>query len=168
MSLIMNGLAKPLVIVLVILSVFMFRLLVLPGISFNKNVWDDEIGWIKDLKDKSLDEYIVYRDAPGYFVFVPRILILLGNFVPSFDSISSLRVVVSITQILCLAAAVACVVNIRSNLKLFIFVYLSLSMTYIEDLNYVHNVGYIFIFPIFFSFSNELFKFSSYLFGASD
>ena len=146
----MNRLAKPLSIVFVVLSFCVIRLLVLPGISFNQNVWDDEIGWIKDSNNKPMGEYLIYRDAPGYFVFVPRVLILLGNLVPSFDSISSLRVIVFVVQILCLTAAVACVANIRSDSKFFILVYLSLLMTYIEDLNYVHNVGYVFIFPIFF------------------
>ena len=146
----MNRLAKPLSVVFVILSFFVIRLLVLPGISFNQNVWDEEIAWIKDSNNKSVGEYLIYRDLPGYFVFVPRILILLGNLAPSFDSISSLRLIVFVVQILCLTAAVACVANIRSDSKFFILVYFSLLMTYIEDLNYVHNVGYIFIFPIFF------------------
>jgi hypothetical protein len=125
-------------------------LFVLPGLSFNQSVWDDEIGWIKDSNNKSVGEYISYRDAPGYFVFVPRILILLGNLVPSIDSISSLRLIVFTVQILCLAAAAACVVSFRRDSKFFIFLYFSLLMTYIEDLNYVHNIGYIFIFPIFY------------------
>jgi hypothetical protein len=125
-------------------------LFVLPGLSFNQSVWDDEIGWIKDSNNKSIGEYISYRDAPGYFVFVPRILILLGNLVPSLDSISSLRLIVFTVQILCFAAAAACVASFKRDPKFFIFLYFSLLMTYIEDLNYVHNIGYIFIFPIFY------------------
>lgn len=146
----MNRLAKPLSIVFVVLSFYAIRLFVLPGLSFNQSVWDDEIGWIKDSNNKSVGEYISYRDAPGYFVFVPRILILLGNLFPSIDSISSLRLIVFTVQILCLAAAAACVARFRSDSKFFIFLYFSLLMTYIEDLNYVHNIGYIFIFPIFY------------------
>jgi hypothetical protein len=146
----MNRLTKPLSIVFVILSFYVIRLLFLPGISFNQNVWDDEINWIQDSNEKSIGDYIIYRDAPGYFVFVPRILILFGNLVPSINSISSLRLIVFAVQLLCLAAAVACVANFRSDSKFFVFVYFSLLMTYIEDLNYVHNVGYIFIFPIIF------------------
>lgn len=146
----MNRLTKPLVISFVVLSFLVIRLIMIPGVSFNQEVWDDEVFWIKDSNSKSIAEYILYRDAPGYFVFVPRILILLGNFVPSFDSISSLRVIVYAVQLICLAAATACVTDFRHNSKLFVFLYFSLLMTYVEDLNYVHNVGYIFIFPIFF------------------
>lgn len=146
----MNRLAKPLSIVFVILSFFAIRLFVLPGLSFNQSVWDDEIGWIKDSNNKSVGEYISYRDAPGYFVFVPRILILLGNLLPTIDSISSLRLIVFAVQILCFAAAAACVASFRRDSKFFIFLYFALLMTYIEDLNYVHNIGYIFIFPIFY------------------
>ena len=146
----MNRLAKPLSIVFVVLSFYAIRLLVLPGLSFNQSVWDDEIGWIKDSNNKSVGEYISYRDAPGYFVFVPRILILLGSIFPSIDSISSLRLIVFTVQILCFAAAAACVVSFRRDSAFFIFLYFSLLMTYIEDLNYVHNIGYIFIFPIFY------------------
>lgn len=145
----MNKLAKPLSVVFVVLSFCVIRLFVLPGLSFNQSVWDDEIGWIEDSNNKSVSEYIFYRDAPGYFVFVPRILILLGNLVPSIDSVSSLRLIVFAVQILCFAAAAACVVSFRRDSKFFIFLYLSLLMTYVEDLNYVHNIGYIFIFPIF-------------------
>ena len=146
----MNRLTKLLSVVFVILSFCVIRIFFLPGLSFNQGVWDDEIGWIKDSHNKSIGEYITYRDAPGYFVFVPRILILLGKLVPSIDSISSLRLIVFAVQILCFACAVACVVSFRRDSKFFIFLFLSLLMTYIEDLNYVHNIGYIFIFPIFF------------------
>jgi hypothetical protein len=146
----MNRFAKPLSIVFVVLSFFAIRLFVLPGLSFNQSVWDDEIGWIKDSNNRSVGEYISYRDAPGYFVFVPRILILLGNLVPSIDSISSLRLIVFAVQILCFASAAACVVNSRIGWKLFLLVYMCLLVTYVEDLNYLHNVGYLFIFPIFF------------------
>jgi hypothetical protein len=146
----MNRLAKPLSIVFVVLSFYAIRLFVLPGLSFNQSVWDDEIGWINDSNNKSVGEYISYRDAPGYFVFVPRILILLGNLVPSIDSISSLRLIVFTVQILCFAAAAACVASFRRDSKFFVFLYFSLLMTYVEDLNYVHNIGYIFIFPIFY------------------
>jgi len=146
----MSRLAKPVSIVFVVLSFCVIRLFVLPGLSFNQSVWDDEIGWIKDSKNKSIGEYISFRDAPGYFVFVPRILILLGNLVPSLDSISTLRLIVFTVQILCFAAAAACVASFRRDPKFFIFLYFSLLMTYIEDLNYAHNIGYIFIFPIFY------------------
>ena len=50
----MNRLAKPLSIVFVVLSFYAIRLLVLPGLSFNQSVWDDEIGWIKDSNNKSV------------------------------------------------------------------------------------------------------------------
>ena len=146
----MSRLAKPLSIVFIVLSFCVIRLFVLPGLSFNQSVWDDEIGWIEDSNSKSFGEYITYRDAPGYFVFVPRLLILLGNITPAIDSISSLRLIVFVVQILCFAAAVACVASFRRDSKIFVFLYFSLLMTYIEDLNYVHNIGYIFIFPIFF------------------
>jgi hypothetical protein len=144
----MNKLLKPVSLLALIFSILVFRLLVLPGLSFNQNIWDDEIGWMEDSNDRSTLDYIVYRDAPGYFVFVPRIIILISKINPTFDSISTLRFLVLVIQILCFSAAVACVVNFRANWKFFLLAYSSLLITYVEDLNYLHNVGYIFVFPI--------------------
>jgi hypothetical protein len=145
-----SKLVKTLSLAFVVFSFLVIRLMILPGISFNENVWDDEVGWTQDATSKEFFEYIVYRDAPGYFVFFPRLIILLGDFIPSINSISTLRVLVLATQILCFAAAAACIFDFRTHWKSFLLVYISLLMTYVEDLNYVHNVGYLFIFPIFF------------------
>jgi len=146
----MNKFVQPISLAFVILSFFVIRLMILPGVSFNQNVWDDEVDWISDAKNKSLLDYMVYRDAPGYFVFVPRIIIMLGDYIPSIDSISPLRILVFSIHIVCFASAVACIPNFKSNWKFSVLLYFALLITYIEDLNYVHNVGYIFIFPIFF------------------
>jgi hypothetical protein len=135
---------------LVLVLVALFRLFYLPGVSFNQNVWDDEISWINDSNDRSTVDFILYRDAPGYFVFIPRIIILLGNIFPVFETISILRIQIIIIQLLCYAAAAACVASYRAQWRIWLIVFLSLSVTYVEDLNYVHNVGYIFIFPIFY------------------
>jgi hypothetical protein len=146
----MSRLLKPITLAFVLLSFFVMRLTLLPGITFSQNVWDDEISWIKDSNGKSVLDFVTYRDAPGYFIFAPRFMILLSTFVPSINSISTLRIIVFAVQVLCCAAAVACIASLTTNWKFSLLLYFSLLMTYIEDLNYAHNVGYIFIFPIFY------------------
>jgi len=149
-------LAQPrnLALLLTILTISALRLFWLPGYSFNQHNWDDEISWVKESNSKSPVEYLLYRDAPGYFVFVPRLMILLGEICPQIGSISSLRLLVIASQLLCFAAAVTCAVKWKNNWKLWLILFVTFSLTYIEDLNYVHNVGYLFIFPvIFFVFS---------------
>lgn len=142
-------LIKPLSLTLVFICFGLVRLLILPGVSFNQTVWDDEIGWIGDSKNKSTFDYITYRDAPGYYVFIPRMIILLGSNLPSIGTIETLRLVVLVVQFVCLICAVSCIVAFNKNWKFSLLLLSSLAITYIEDLNYVHNVGYLFIFPIF-------------------
>lgn len=133
-----------------LLAIINLRLFWLPGFEFNTKNWDDEIGWINDLQSRSALEFISYRDAPGYFVFIPRLLILVGEFNPSIFSLSSLRILVLLIQLICISFAVACVVSFSKNWRLWIMLFLTLCLTYVEDLNYIHNVGYLFIFPIYF------------------
>jgi hypothetical protein len=133
------------------------RLFWLPGLTFNSENWDDEIGWLKDSSSRSPIEYLFYRDAPGYFVLIPRLLILIGKVHPYVGEFSSLRLIVILVQFICFATAAACVVKWHQNWKLWILIFSTLSLTYIEDLNYIHNIGYIFIFPIFlFTFARIL------------
>jgi hypothetical protein len=131
-----------------ILLITISRLYWLPGHTFNQQNWDDEIDWIKESTSKSPIEFLLSRDAPGYFIFLPRLMILIGEICPHVGSISSLRLIVIAAQLLCFAAAVATVVKWKTNWRLWLIVFTTFSLTYIEDLNYIHNVGYLFIFPI--------------------
>ncbi len=131
-----------------ILLITIFRLYWLPGYSFSQRNWDDEIEWINDSKSMSSTDYLFYRDAPGYFIFIPRLIITLGEIHPSIGPFSSLRVLVLIVQLLCFSAAASCVIHDKKNWQSWLLVFTTLSFTYIEDLNYVHNLGYLFIFPI--------------------
>ena len=149
-TLAMSKLIKPFSFIFLIVTFVAFRLLILPGLSFSQNIWDDEIDWVNDSKTKPSLEYLLYRDAPGYFVFVPRLVVLVSQFETTILSISTIRLLVIAIQILCFAAAVACVANPRINWKMSVLVYVCLLVTYVEDLNYLHNIGYLFIFPIFF------------------
>lgn len=126
------------------------RLFWLPGASFNSENWDDEISWIKDSSTRSPLEYVFYRDAPGYFVLIPRLIILLGSLEPKVGPFEALRVLVIVIQLLCFGFAASCVVSWDTNWKMWLTIFTALSLTYIEDLNYVHNLGYLFIFPIYF------------------
>ena len=134
----------------VVFTIIGLRLYWLPGLDFNARNWDDEIVWISDSKSRSTLEYAFYRDAPGYFVFIPRLLIFLGNYNDEVFSISSLRIIVMLIQLVCIAFAVSCVVSWGSKWKLWLLLFTTLSLTFVEDLNYIHNVGYLFVFPIYF------------------
>ena len=133
----------------VIIGILALRILYLPGLAFSQSNWDDEIGWVQDSTTRSAIDFITYRDAPGYFVFVPRLIMLLANNVPDLYTLSSLRILTMAVQIFCFAAATACIVSLRSHTKIWLLIFVTLSLTYVEDLNYLHNLGYLFIFPIF-------------------
>jgi hypothetical protein len=135
---------------LLVLVIINLRLFWIPGFEFNTKNWDDEIRWINDSQSRSALEFISYRDAPGYFVFIPRLLILIGDLNPSILSLSSLRVLVLLIHLICISFAVACVVSFSEKWRLWLILFSTLSLTYVEDLNYIHNVGYLFIFPIYF------------------
>jgi len=135
---------------LILFSIINFRIFWLPGFEFNSRIWDDELSWLADSQSKSLLNFIFYRDAPGYFVFIPRIMTLAGEAAPNFGSFSSLRILVLLTQLLCFAAATSCVISWSVHWKLWSILFTTLSITSVEDLNYVHNVGYLFIFPIYY------------------
>lgn len=142
--------SKYLVLSILLLLFVNIRLFWLPGATFNSQNWDDEIGWIKDSSIRSPLEYLFYRDAPGYFVLIPRVIILLGSLEPKVGSFETLRLLVLVTQLLCFGLAASCVVSWDTNWKMWVSIFSALSATYIEDLNYVHNLGYLFIFPIYF------------------
>lgn len=138
------------ILLLVITFISTMRLFWLPGITFNGRNWDDEITWINESKSMSFINYIVFRDAPGYFVFVPRFIVQIAESVPSIGPFASMRIFVIFIQLLCFGAAISCVVKWRTQSTLWVVVFTAFSLTYIEDLNYVHNIGYLFIFPIYF------------------
>ncbi len=142
--------SKYLVVSFLALLFVNIRLFWLPGVTFNSQNWDDEISWIKDSSIRSPLEYLFYRDAPGYFVLIPRFIILLGSLEPKVGSFETLRLLVLVTQLLCFGLAASCVVSWDTNWKMWVTIFSALSVTYIEDLNYVHNLGYLLIFPIFF------------------
>lgn len=142
--------SKYLVVSFLALLFINIRLFWLPGVTFNSQNWDDEISWIKDSSIRSPLEYLFYRDAPGYFVLIPRFIILLGSLEPKVGSFETLRLLVLVTQLLCFGLAASCVVSWDTNWIMWVTIFSALSVTYIEDLNYVHNLGYLFIFPIFF------------------
>lgn len=131
------------------ITILVLRIFYLPGLTFNQSNWDDEMSWVQDSKSRSAIDYIFYRDAPGYFVIVPRLIMLLANLVPEFYSLSSLRILTVVVQIFCFAAAATCVVSPKIKTNSWLLIFVTLSITYVEDLNYLHNIGYLFIFPIF-------------------
>lgn len=133
----------------VIIGILALRIFYLPGLAFNQSNWDDEISWMYDLTTRSPIDFIIYRDLPGYFVFTPRLIMLLGNIVPDIKTLSSLRILTIAVQVICYAAATSCIASLKSQTKIWLLIFVTLSLTYVEDLNYLHNVGYLFIFPIF-------------------
>lgn len=61
---------------------FLYRMFFLPGFNFNARLWDEEIGWEKDFRQRGFFEWLTYRDAPGYFVFLPRLILSACHLVP--------------------------------------------------------------------------------------
>jgi len=131
---------------LVIIFIF-YRFYFLPGLSFNTQIWDDEIQWKLDREDRSVLSWIFYRDAPGYFVIFPRILYLIAENIPILTFETNLRLLIIIIQILCLYYA-SRLISYGRNHPIGFFTFFALLSIWIEDLNYLHNVGYLFIFPV--------------------
>lgn len=135
---------------LAVLIIAFIRLFFLPGVSFSQSIWDDEITWLKDSSNRSALDFIIYRDAPGYFIFIPRIVMLIGNYYPEIGPFSTFRVLVIFIQLLCFATAAACIKLKQNDWKTWLIVFTTLSLTFVEDINYIHNFGYMLIFPILF------------------
>ena len=127
--------------------VFLYRLFFLPGASFNTQLWDDELQWRVDRKAKSVIDWIFYRDAPGYFVIFPRIIFLFAENIPFLNFEVSLRITLIVIQIVCLFFASKLIRKVK-NRPLEFVVFFALLSVWIEDLNYLHNIGYLFLFPL--------------------
>jgi hypothetical protein len=139
-----------LLVSLLVLAVVNLRLFWLPGISFSSQKWDDENAWLEQHQALSILDFILQRDGAGYYILVPKILFVLAEITPNFGSIDSLRFLVILIQLACYAFAATCVFRWKFQPLSWLILFSTLSLTYIEDLNYLHNVGYLFIFPIYF------------------
>jgi len=132
---------------LLIAIIFFYRLFFLPGASFNTQLWDDELQWRVDRESKSVIDWILYRDAPGYFVVFPRIIFLLAENIPILNFEVRLRIILIFIQIVCLFFASK--LNRNTNNRPIEFIaFFALLSVWIEDLNYLHNIGYLFLFPL--------------------
>lgn len=142
---------KPhLLVSLLVLAVINLRLFWLPGISFSSQRWDDENAWSDQYQALSILDFILQRDLAGYYVFIPKILFVLSEITPNVGSIDPLRLLIILVQLTCYASAADCVFRRNFQPYSWLTLFSALSLTYIEDLNYLHNVGYLFIFPIYF------------------
>jgi len=117
-------------------------------LEFNSHLWDDEIIWEEDYKDKSLIDYITYRDAPGYFVILPRLIHAFAHLVPGNNFPLSLRSILIALNIFTIFFAAKLLVDPDKDAPSFLLMFCCFSSIYVEDLNYLHNLGYFFIFPI--------------------
>jgi hypothetical protein len=135
---------------LAILAIINLRLFWLPGLNFSSKIWDDEKAWLDQYQASTIIDFVLQRDGAGYYVFVPKILFALAQLIPSFAQIDTLRFSIILIQLTCYAIAASCVFMIKYQKYSWLVLFSALSSTYIEDLNYMHNVGYLFIFPIYF------------------
>jgi hypothetical protein len=124
---------------------FIFKFFITQGLDFNQSLHDDENDWLAVLKDKPNISFIFERDIPGYFVIAPRAFLLIVEIL-NLDPILSTRVFISILQATALLMISYVVIGYAiPNLAI---LYLTLLTIPIEDLNYLHNVGYIFLFYV--------------------
>jgi hypothetical protein len=129
----------------------------LPGFAFSRKFWDDEVGWHETAMQKQLLSYIFLRDAPGYSIPAPRLVMWLISRIPLTIEIQALtlHVFVYTVQAICFfyllryLSSLGLGKNIRKLLPVFL-------LFPIEDLNYLHNVGYLAIFPVLYSFERYL------------
>jgi len=129
---------------------FFYRLIFLPGLEFNSQLWDDEVGWDKDYQERNFLQWFTYRDAPGYFVFLPRLLLLGAHLVPDSIFPDTLRISLIVINLICVFFAMKVLVSHSNSWSSAVLVYCCFCSIYIEDLNYLHNISYFFIFPILF------------------
>jgi hypothetical protein len=136
-----NKVARQLIwIIILIVSVF-FKWNVSQGPAVNSTLLDDENEWQSDITGRSVSEYLLLRDLPGYFVIPMRLVLLLINQIglpPAF----SVRLFVTVTQIFCFL--IIAHVLFKNNARIKYLVFISLTLIPLEDLNYLHNVGYLF------------------------
>ena len=129
---------------------FFYRLFFLPGLEFNTKLWDDEVAWEKDFHQKGFLEWITYRDAPGYFVFLPRLILAACHIAPDFIFASSLRIVLILLNLTCVYFASKLVIGRGKEPTTTLLVFCCFCSIYISDLNYLHNIAYYFFFPVLF------------------
>ena len=129
---------------------FLYRMFFLPGFNFNARLWDEEIGWEKDFRQRGFFEWLTYRDAPGYFVFLPRLILSACHLVPISMLATTLRAILILINLICVYFA-AKVLNSRNSSSGNLFlIFCCFSSIYIADLNFLHNIAYYFFFPILF------------------
>jgi len=129
---------------------FLYRLFYLPGLEFNSKLWDDEVGWEREFQGRGSLEWLVYRDAPGYFVFFPRLVLLLCHWVPDSIFPLFLRMVLILLNLMSVYFAVKLLTGQDWKLSSSLLIFCCFCSIYISDLNYLHNISYYFIFPILF------------------
>lgn len=127
---------------------FFYRLFFLPGVEFNSKLWDDEIGWDKEYNQRNPLEWIAYRDAPGYFVFFPRLLFSVIHMVSESIFPTTLRIILILINLMCVYFASLLVLDSTDKPTSRVLVFGAFCSIYIGDLNYLHNIAYYFIFPI--------------------
>ena len=118
-----------------------FKWYVTQGSAFNSQLFDDENQWKSDIVGRSSAEYLFLRDLPGYFVIPMRFVLLFIDQVGLSPEIS-VRLFVTITQVLCFWILVQ--VLFRYDFKIKLLTFVTLTLIPLEDLNYLHNVGYLF------------------------
>ncbi len=125
--------------ILVIAS--LFKWYVTQGSDVNDKLLDDENQWMSDLRQRSSFEYLFLRDQPGYFVIPMRLVLLMINQL-GINPATTVRLFVTLTQICCFWVITDAVFKRRQDVKFLTFI--TLVMIPLEDLNYLHNVGYLF------------------------
>lgn len=110
--------------------------------SFNSKLLDDENEWFDELNGRKGFDYLFLRDIPGYFV-IPLRLVLLSISKLEFPVEFSVRIFVTLTQVLCIWILTQTL--FQKNMRLRILVFAALTLIPLEDLNYLHNVGYFFL-----------------------
>ena len=129
-----------------ILLAFAFKFFIASGRSFNSRLYDDENSWVLDMANRSSIDYIFHRDLPGYFIIPFRTYLLIMRGI-DFDYTSAIRYSVILIQLFCILLFVLSLTSLGLKSKLGLFSILVVIP--IEDLNYLHNIGYMLSLPIF-------------------
>ncbi len=120
------------------------------GWQFNSELWDLEITMFEELEDSDFLDYLLTRDTAGYLIIPIRLIIwTVGFLVPEPHWAIVTRLVVITLQIFCLFLATRILLGtIKTTLQHLALICLVLIP--MEDLNYLHHVGYLFYFPSIF------------------
>ena len=135
---------------LVWVLLYLYKVFWLPGFRFNSNIWDDENRFVSQVLGKSFLNNLFHRDAPGYWIFLNRIIswIDVSVFNNSAFAIRNV-VIVMILFSSYFGAKLLCEFTGEIAPTTRNFYFIVLTVIPIEDLNYLHNVGYLFFLPIF-------------------